>query len=59
MEAVVANIEAVLRLKDAAMRQRARADMLADGIANFTGTIRQVAVHLTWFGVWARLKGSA
>ena len=42
MEAVVANIEAVLRLKDAAMRQRARADMLADGIANFTGTIRQV-----------------
>jgi uncharacterized membrane protein len=59
VEAVVANIEAILRLKDAAMRQRTGADMLADGIANFTRTIRQVAIHLTWFGVWARLKGSA
>jgi len=38
-EAVAENIEAILRLEDAAMRQRTWADMLADGIASFTATI--------------------
>jgi uncharacterized membrane protein len=46
------NIEAILRLEHAAMRQRTWADKIADGIAEFTGTIWFVVLHLAWFGVW-------
>ena len=55
-EAVAANIEAILRLEDAAMRQRTWADILADGTASFTGTIWFVAIHPAWFGAWAAVN---
>ena len=52
-EAVAENIEAILRLEDAALRQRTWADTLSDSIADFTGTIWFVAMHLAWFAAWA------
>src|SRR6185437_14981431 len=55
-EAVTENIEAILRLEDAAMRRRTWADLLADRIAEFTGTIWFVAMHLLWFGAWATVN---
>jgi len=55
-EAVTKNIEAILRLEDAAMRRRTWADLLADRIAEFTGTIWFVAMHLLWFGAWAAVN---
>lgn len=51
-DAVAENIETILRLEEAALRQRTRADVLADGIAEFTGTIWFVVIHLAWFGFW-------
>jgi uncharacterized membrane protein len=52
-ETVVGNIEAVIRLQQAAMRQRSMADRIADLIADFSGTIGFVLLHLAWFAVWA------
>lgn len=49
----VANIETVVRIEEAAMRERPFADRLSDAIANFVGTVSFVALHLLWFAVWA------
>ena len=46
-------METILRLEDAALRRRTPADVLADNMAGFTGTIWFVAMHLAWFGAWA------
>ncbi len=51
--AVVGNIEAVARLREAAARQRSGADRIADAIADFAGTIAFVLLHLVWFVLWA------
>ena len=53
-EAVTKIIEAILRLEDAAMRRRTWADLLADRIAEFTGTLsqsyrRSILTHSSYF----------
>jgi uncharacterized membrane protein len=53
---VVENIETILGMEYAALRQRTWADRLADGIAGFTGTIWFVALHLAWFGLWVLIN---
>ena len=50
------NIETILRLEESALHRRTWADMLADAIAEFTGTIWFVALHLVWFGLWASVN---
>src|SRR5205814_8732982 len=55
-EAVAENIEAILNMEDAALRRRTWADVLADGIASFTGTVWFDAMHLAWFGLWAMIN---
>lgn len=50
---VVQNIEAVVKLQEATARQRSFADRIADHIANFSGTLGFVLLHLGWFGLWA------
>lgn len=55
-KAVRENIEAVLRLESAAMRRRTAADRAADAIADFTGTIPFVMLHLLFFGFWVTVN---
>jgi len=55
-EPIYRNIETILRLEDAALRQRTWADKLADRIAEFTGTVWFVLLHLAWFGAWALIN---
>jgi uncharacterized membrane protein len=50
---VTENIETILRLEDAELQRRTWADALADTIAEFTGSISFVVLHLGWFAVWA------
>jgi uncharacterized membrane protein len=35
------------------MRRRTSSDVLADSIADFTGSISFVILHLLWFSFWA------
>ena len=47
-----ANINAVVRLEEQALKERAPADRISDLIANFVGSIPFVAIHVSWFGIW-------
>ena len=46
------NVEAVLRLEEAAKEQRTRSDLVAEKIAKFCGSMVFVWVHVAWFGAW-------
>jgi uncharacterized membrane protein len=46
------NVEAVLKLEEAAKNQRTGPELVAEGIAKFCGSIRFVWVHVIWFSVW-------
>jgi len=50
---VTENIETILRLEDAELQRRSWADTLADTIAEFTGSMPFVVLHLAWFALWA------
>jgi uncharacterized membrane protein len=52
-KAVRQSIATVLRLEEAALRQRTPADRAADAIAAFAGKVTFVVIHLLWFGLWA------
>ena len=47
------NIETILRLEDAELQRRTWSDTLADAIAEFTGSMPFVVLHLAWFAAWA------
>jgi uncharacterized membrane protein len=46
------NVDAVLRLEEAAREQRTSTDRIAETIANFCGSMTFVWVHVAWFGGW-------
>jgi len=46
------NVEAVLKLEEAAKNQRTRSELVAEGIAKFCGSMRFVWVHVVWFSGW-------
>lgn len=46
------NIEAVLKLEEAAREDRAPSDRIAEVIARFCGSMTFVWVHVVWFGGW-------
>src|ERR1700674_4275505 len=50
------NVEAILQLEQAAKDQRTRSDLVAEGIANFCGSMVFVWVHVIWFVVWALIN---
>lgn len=54
--AVVSNVEAVVRLEESQMRGRSPADRIADAIADFSGTVAFVVLHLVWFALWAAVN---
>src|SRR3954452_19899720 len=51
-----ANINAIVRLEEQALKERTMADRISDAIANFVGSIPFVAIHVVWFGVWVVLN---
>jgi uncharacterized membrane protein len=51
--AVAENIETILRLENAELQRRTWSDMVADAIAEFTGSMPFVVLHLAWFAAWA------
>ena len=55
-DAISENIETIVRLENAAMRRRTAADRVSDAIADFTGTIWFVLLHLLWFAIWASVN---
>jgi uncharacterized membrane protein len=50
------NVEAILQLEQAAKEQRTRSELVAEGIANFCGSMVFVWVHVIWFGVWVLIN---
>ena len=50
---VTENIETILRLENEELHRRSWSDTLADAIADFTGSISFVVLHLAWFAAWA------
>ena len=50
------NVEAILRMEEAAKGERTRSDLVAEAIANFCGSMVFVWVHVVWFGVWVVLN---
>src|SRR4051812_32429265 len=50
---VTENIDTILRLEDAELQRRIWSDTLADVVAEFTGSMPFVVLHLAWFGAWA------
>jgi uncharacterized membrane protein len=50
---VTENIETILRLENTELQRRTWADTVADAIAEFTGSMSFVVLHLAWFGAWA------
>jgi uncharacterized membrane protein len=51
-----ANINAIVRLEEQALKERSIADRISDAIANFVGSIPVVAIHVAWFGIWVGLN---
>lgn len=50
------NISTIVRLDDAATRNRSHADRIAAGIASFCGSMPFVWLHVIWFGGWILLN---
>jgi len=50
------NISTIVRLDDAATRNRTSADRIASGIASFCGSMLFVWLHVIWFGGWILLN---
>lgn len=47
------NIASIVRLEEAASRDRTWSDRLADAFAGFSGTVTFAVLHLMWFALWA------
>jgi uncharacterized membrane protein len=46
------NVEAIIRMEEAAKGERTRSDLVAEAIAKFCGSMVFVWVHVVWFGIW-------
>lgn len=46
------NVEAIIKLEEAAKEKRTKSDLVAEAIANFCGSMTFVWVHIIWFGAW-------
>ncbi len=50
------NINAVIALEEEARHKRPVSVRVADGIANFVGSIPFIVIHIVWFGVWVGIN---
>ena len=55
-QAILRNIEEIVRLEEEASRRRSLADRIADLIAGFAGRVTFVLFHLAWFAAWAAIN---
>lgn len=46
------NVELICKLEESAKQERTHTDLIAEGIANFCGSMTFVWVHIVWFGGW-------
>ena len=53
---IAENIDTVVRLESAALRQRTAADRAADAIAAFVGSVGFVTIHVVGFAAWAAIN---
>jgi uncharacterized membrane protein len=51
-DAIRTNIEAVAKLEEDYLRNRTRSERLSDAIADFSGSLRFVLVHIVFYGAW-------
>lgn len=50
------NIEAIAELEKAAHAKRHKADIIADAISEFVGSMLFIYIHVLWFGAWIVLN---
>src|SRR5215469_15497539 len=50
--AVARNIEAIVKLEESFIRNRTAADRIADWIADFSGSLKFIAIHVVVYGSW-------
>jgi uncharacterized membrane protein len=50
------NVEIVRQLEESANQERTKADLVAERIAKFCGSMTFVWVHIAWFGGWIALN---
>lgn len=50
------NISRIARLENEFLENRTLADRITDAIADFVGSIRFVAIHMTWFVLWVSIN---
>jgi len=51
-KAIHRNIKTVMELEETLLRERSRADRAADAIASFTGSLKFLASHVLFYGLW-------
>jgi uncharacterized membrane protein len=51
-ELTARNVQAIVKLEEAARRDRTLSDRLADGVARFCGSMTFMWTHVAWFGGW-------
>jgi uncharacterized membrane protein len=50
--AIARNIEAIVKLEESFIRNRTAAERIADWIADFSGSLKFIAIHLVLYGSW-------
>jgi uncharacterized membrane protein len=51
-QAIAENIEAIVRLEESFTRERSVTERVADSVANFSGSLAFVAIHVCVYGLW-------
>jgi uncharacterized membrane protein len=50
--AIARNIEAIVKLEESFIKNRTAAERIADWIADFSGSLKFIAIHLVFYGLW-------
>lgn len=50
--AIARNIEAIVKLEESFIRNRTQAERIADWIADFSGSLKFIAIHVAFYGSW-------
>lgn len=50
--AIARNIEAIVKLEESFIKNRTPAERIADWIADFSGSLKFIAIHIVFYGLW-------
>jgi uncharacterized membrane protein len=50
--AIARNIEAIVKLEESFIKNRTTAERIADWIADFSGSLKFIAIHVAFYGLW-------